>query len=293
VLDGRLWKHEPEGGEELIYHHEVNRIEDGRILSVEEHAKPGWETFQLRLIDQDTGATSWFWDVQDHAGPFGSGAFLEFDPSSDDPHHLNWADVVETDQGLVAYGSLCYSRQIIAVDVASGEPLWKFGYGGDFTQVDDNGDPIPGQDDFPQCQHGLQMDGTHLLVYDNGFSRGYTRAVEYELDLQAMTAKKTWEYLDEGFWEEYHGGTDWLTPDHNRVLVAEGNNDCGNTSDRHSQIVELDRGAGAEVHRLIMRDIGHWIYRAHRVDGCDAFANTKYCPALAARLDELGDALGI
>ena len=86
---------------------------------------------------------------------------------------------------------------------------------------------------------------------------------------------------------------DWLTPDHERVLVAEGNNDCGETSTRPSQIVEIDRPTGAEVHRLVLQDLGQWIYRAHRVDGCELFANAKYCPALASRLEELRPVLGL
>jgi hypothetical protein len=259
------------------------------VLSVEDVHDPGWAAFRLRLSDED-GTTSWLWDVRQATA---SGWLDAGSADEPDPHHLNWADVVETDRGLVAYGSLCFDFKVVAIDVESGEPLWRFGYGGDFTLVDAAGDALPEQEDFPQCQHGLQTDGTHLLLFDNGFDRGYTRAVEYTLDLDRMTAHKSWEWLDEGFFERYHGGVDWLTPDHERVLVAEGNNDCGAVSDRHSQVVEVDRASGTEVHRLILRDIGQWLYRAHRVDGCEVFANAKYCPARADRLAALGPVLGL
>jgi hypothetical protein len=289
VLDDQVWKLDFAGIEDSEFHHEVNRIEDGRILSVDDTYEPGWAAFRMRLSDED-GGTSWLWDVQSAVA---SGWLPPGDADNDDPHHLNWADVVQTPRGLEAFASLCFSFLVVAIDVESGEPLWKFGYGGDFELTDSEGHVLADQSDFPQCQHGLDTDGTRLLMYDNGFDRGYTRAVEYELDLQNKTARKTWEWLDEGYWEKYHGSTEWLTPERDRVLVAQGNNDCGAVSSRHSQIVEVDRNTDKPVHRLIMRDIGHWIYRAHRVDGCKVFSNAKYCPDLADRLEELRPTLGL
>jgi hypothetical protein len=288
VFDDQVWRLEFPGSDEAEFHHDAKRIDDGRILSVEDVYDPGWAAFRLRLSNE-AGETTWLWDVQDAVA---DGWLDAGDADSTDPHHLNWADVVQTDRGLVAYGSLCFDYKIVAVDVETSEPLWRFGYGGDFTLVDDQGDPLPQQDDWPECQHGLQTDGTHLFMYDNGWSRESTRAVEYELDLEAMTARKTWEWLDDGYFEQYHGGVDWLTPDHERVLVAEPANGC-DPADRHAQVVELDRSTDAEVHRLILSDVGDWIYRAHRVDGCELFADTRYCPALASRLDQLRSALDL
>jgi hypothetical protein len=289
IHTGPVWNVSFPGSEDVIFHHDGHRIADGRILSVEQTEDLGWEAFRLRLIDE-AGTTSWTWDAEDAI----SQGWLEAgDATNTDPHHLNWADVVQTDDGLVAYGSLCYAFLIFAVDVDSGQKLWKFGRGGDFTLRDENGAVLP-DDEYPECQHGLQTDGTHLLVYDNGLERGYTRASEFALDLATMTATRTWLWEDETrFWEMYHGGVDWLDDAHERVLVAEGNNDCGDVSDRPSQIAEVDRPSNKVVHRLVMRDVGHWIYRAHRLDGCEVFSNTRYCPALADRLDALRPALGL
>ncbi|MEZ4235981.1 MAG: hypothetical protein R3F59_07415 [Myxococcota bacterium] len=282
---GEQWRLEFPGSDEVVFHHDAKRIADGRVLSLELNEDPGWEAFQLRLSNDDM-TTSWYWDVADHTD------WLDPGEDSDDPHHANWADVVDGPDGLTAYVSLCYAFKIVAIDVATSQPAWRFGYGGDFTLEDPDGNPLP-QDEFPQCQHGVSTDGTNLLVYDNGFDRGYTRAVEYRLDTVRKVATKTWEWRDEGYWEKYHGGASWLTDDHDRVLVAEANNDCGDTSDRPTQIVELDRAAGTEIHRLVFDDVGKWIYNAHRVDGCDLFANAEYCPAVATRLDELRGALGL
>ena len=289
LFDGPVWSLAFPGSEDVIFHHDARRIADHRVLSVEESDDPGWAAFRLRLSD-DGGTTSWTWDANDDGVASG---FLEQESADGDPHHLNWADVVDTPEGLVAYGSLCYAYQVIAIDVATGTGKWKFGPGGDFALIDENGAPLP-DDEYPQCQHGLQVDGTHLLVYDNGFDRGFTRVVEYTLDTDAMVAMRTWEWADESaFWELYHGGADWLTPEHDRVLVAEANNSCGGASDRPSQIVEVDRTDDTVVHRLVMRDVGHWIYRAHRLDGCAVFANSRYCPAVADRLNALRPVLGL
>ena len=233
--------------------------------------------------------TSWYWDMQ---SAITSGWLPDLTTQDSDPYHLNWAQVVDSGSGPVAYASLCFLYQVVAVDVTTSEPLWKFGVGGDFTLVDTAGNPLPSSE-FPQCEHGLQMDGTHLLMMDNGWDRGFTRAVEFTLDPKTKVATETWAWGDEApYFTRYHGGTEWLTADHQRVLVAEAGNDCL-ADGRHTEVVEVDRGDDTVVHRLTLRDVHDWIYRAHRVDGCALFANAKYCPALAARVDELRPILGI
>jgi hypothetical protein len=289
VNDGPLWKLTVPDSDGIDWHHDVRRIADGRVLSVEQQlTDTGWRAFQLRLVD-DAGVTSWLYDARDAVA---DGWLPAGDAERVDPHHLNWATAVDSGHGLVAYASLCYLRQIIAIDVTTSQPLWRFGAGGDFQLVDTHGHPL-GDDEYPQCQHGLQMDGTHLFVYDNGEDRGYTRAVEYTLDTDTMVATETWSWVDdEPFVGIIHGGVEWLTPDHERVLVVEAGSDCAEGG-RHSQIVEIDRRDDTVVQRLVLGDEHDWMYRAHRIDGCDLFANARFCPSLATRLDELRPALGL
>lgn len=288
VRDGALWKLSFPESESTRFHHEARRIADGRILSLEQYDDPGWVVSRLRLSD-DAGATEWVWDM---LSAVDQGKLPPGDADTYDPHHVNWADVVDTSDGLTAVLSLCFSEQVMGVDVATGRVLWRLGKYASFDLRDADGNPL-GPDDFPQCQHGLQFDGTHLLVYDNGFERGYTRVVEYHLDVQARVATQIWTWLDDGFFERYHGSVDWLTPDHQRVLVAQGNSGC-DAEDRHSQIVEVDRSQDDKVvHRLVLREVTDWIYRAHRIDGCALFANAKYCPAIGARVEALRPRLGL
>ena len=53
-----------------------------------------------------------------------------------------------------------------------------------FDLVDADGDRLR-DENFPQCQHGLEIDGDTLLVYDNGTENGWSRATEYTLDVPA------------------------------------------------------------------------------------------------------------
>lgn len=287
LVEGDVWRLEFPGSEDVIFHHDAKRIADGRILSLEMTDDLGWDAFQLRLSDEE-GNTTWFYDAVDGVA---SGWLRPGGSGMRDPHHANWADVVDAGDGPVAYVSLCFAFQIVAIDATDGSPVWKFGHGGDFTLEDPSGEPLP-SDEFPECQHGVSVDGERLLIYDNGFNRGFTRVVEFELDTDRMVATKTWDWRDEGFWEKYHGGAEWLPDD--RILVVEAHHDCGEDVDRPTQVVEVDRTTDQPVHRLLLaKDGGHWVYNAHRVDGCDLFANAEYCPAVAERLEELRPILGL
>ncbi|MEQ1501274.1 MAG: aryl-sulfate sulfotransferase [Myxococcota bacterium] len=287
LFDGEVWKLAgPNGRDDIVYHHDGKRIFDGRILSVELNYDPGWQAFQLRLVDQASGDTTWLYDS---TSAVEEGHLWPGSPDDEDPHHLNWADVVDTPSGPVAYGSLCYAYQIVSIDATTGAFRWRLGPGGDLDLRGQNGRPLGG-DEFPQCQHGLQTDGESLLVYDNGWDRGYTRVVEYAIDEDARTATVAWEWTEaDRYLELYHGGADWLTSDHQRILVTESNNDCD--VERHSQFVEVDRATGDVVQRMTLRRVSDFTYRSHRAGGCELFANAAWCPAVADRLAALDSVL--
>ena len=87
-------------------------------------------------------------------------------------------------------------------------------------------------------QHGVKFTphGT-LLMFDNGNFRAipparkvpptaaYSRAVEYEIDEEAMTATQVWTYggpgSDDRFYSPYLGDADWL-PQTGNVLITDG-----------------------------------------------------------------------
>jgi hypothetical protein len=172
--------------------------------------------------------------------------------------------------------SLCFDRTILAVDPATSEVRWRFGPGLGWTLSDAQGLPLD-EAALPQCQHGIEVDGHRLLLYDNGRDRGESQAVEWLLDPATLTATRTWQWTEPGWFVDIWGDVDELGSE--RVLVTEANR-CG--SGLASSIVEVDRATGAVASRLVL-PVGSGTYRAERYDGCDLFANTRWCSALAER----------
>jgi hypothetical protein len=86
--------------------------------------------------------------------------------------------------------SLRSLSQVRKIDATTGATLWILGEKGQFTFLND---ALGG----PTKQHSVRVlpDG-HLLMYDNGVDHPVqeSRAVEYALDLQNMTATLVWEY---------------------------------------------------------------------------------------------------
>jgi hypothetical protein len=80
--------------------------------------------------------------------------------------------------------------EITNIDAVTGEIRWRFG--GRHNQFRIIGDPLGGF----SGQHNVQMlENGHLLLMDNRIrTRGPARAIEYALDVQAMTATMVWEY---------------------------------------------------------------------------------------------------
>lgn len=78
---------------------------------------------------------------------------------------------------------------VVGIDRSSGEPLWQLG--GDQSDV-----VLPdGSTEMFFGQHQFELSGDRLLVFDNGSDeRMFSEAVEYELDLDAGTAERSWGF---------------------------------------------------------------------------------------------------
>jgi hypothetical protein len=281
LFEGELYKTEFPGSSAVTFHHDGKQIPDGRILTTEESLEQDWASFQLRLVEPETGEVGWYYhsDQAVAQGALTPQGYYD----SKDPWHLNWADVV----GQQAIVSLCHAWTIAAIDIPTSQVTWKFGMDGDFRLVDPQGAALSWQD-FPQCQHGLEYDGESLLVYDNGSVNRWSRATEYTLDPERMVATKTWEWSEPGWFETSMGDVDWLTDDHQRVLVTQAHPECFSPSPGWvSQIVEVDKESGEAVHRLIFDEDDTTTYRAERLGGCDIFRNAALCDDLAKRLARL------
>lgn len=107
---------------------------------------------------------------------------------------------------------------IIVIDPTTGEQKWSLSSTAalsDFTFADD-------ADKFYNQHYARLLDNGNLLLMDNGNTRPgkseYSRAVEYTLDMDAMTVTKVWEFAPGGVYTPEGGSIDVL-PNGNRVVT--------------------------------------------------------------------------
>lgn len=268
------------------FHHDGKLLSDGRFLTLEEVDNVGPTTtfrgFRVRRVDPVTATVDFDYDSQRAVD---EGHLPE---GPDDAWHANWVDVDPVDGEDVLFVSLCFLSQTVAIDVETGAWRWRFGPGGDFTLVDLEGVPLP-DEAYPQCQHGLQKRGDRLLVYDNGWQRGHSRAAEYALDEESMTATLLWTWTEPEWFERSLGSVDWLADE--RVLVGMGHLGWAGIEGDHSTIVEIDPTDGAKLWEARYATTQDLLYRASAADPCALFSNAAYCDAVRARLDDLAAVL--
>ncbi len=213
-LEGRVvWegRAQPAGGELVadgVAHHAFSRLDDGSYLGLEYSVDEDGTTHDLIRRYDAGGTTLWTWSTAGHEEVFGG------------DYPWGNAALLDPDRGLAWYGSRAASR-LVAIDVASGEIAWVLGEGADFQIT--GADPHPW---FAQA-HAPELVGENgLLLHDNGDAeRGFSRAVEYALDLDAMTATIVWQYPPEGVddpWYAYAmGDADRLA--NGDTLITTGN----------------------------------------------------------------------
>lgn len=108
-----------------------------------------------------------------------------------DPNKMNWSHANGLDyypDQDAYYISLKELGTIVKVDRATGESQWYInGVGNEFT--------FDKPEEMVMLQHQFEVQPGGLLVFDNGTeATGYSRAVEYTLDEEALTAEVIWEY---------------------------------------------------------------------------------------------------
>lgn len=257
------------GAAELYYHHIAEKQPDGTVVTlVEADASDGEQEyygFEVHQVDVETDTLVWSWSLQRAVD---DGTLTRGD--------ANWAGIMtEADGSETMVVSLCEGFTIFGIDMDSGAVSWTLAPDGTLDLGD--GDP-------PRCQHGLDVDGQKLLVYDNG-AQPTSRAVEYDIDVAAGTATETWSWTEDGWRELAWGDVDYLGED--RVVITKGH--VGNWGEGPTQIIELDRTDDTEIWRLSFTEEADAVYSADRIDGCELFAETSRCPSLAARLEELSE----
>lgn len=192
-------------------HDAILRADGGRVLmayepEMQEDAPSGsrWHS-DLEIVGPD-GEVVFEWSSKDHI-PYSD----NLTANDIDYAHIN--SVADTPDGhLIA--SFRNTSQVMKIDRQSGDVIWRLGgRSNDFTFVDD---PYGG----PCAQHHAQeLENGNVLIWDNGseadeaflpnaadmcpdpedpdgppVARSFSRAVEYELDTEAMTATLVWSH---------------------------------------------------------------------------------------------------
>ncbi|MDP7111290.1 MAG: aryl-sulfate sulfotransferase, partial [Myxococcota bacterium] len=188
-------------------HHVFRQLPDGHYLTLEFEAQNTVLEDVILELDGD-GEVVWEWHAADHI------------PNATIEHvHGNMA-LLGRDETAIFFNALL-TRSFYKIDRESGEILWTFGEGGDFT--------IGTPHDWPWVSfaHAPQLlpDG-HVLMYDNGGveNHDFSRIVEYALDEESMTAELVWEYpgelADDHWYTQFWGDADRLA--NGNTLVTAG-----------------------------------------------------------------------
>jgi hypothetical protein len=200
----------------------------------------GWDHFDPRYIsgpDNSGNSPFWGWDLT----------------------HMNSIDIDEDGHILV---SSRHAHEITKINRDSGEIIWRLGgFRNDFEFLNDTFTGFRGQHDI----HSLGKN--RYLLYDNGNQRSplITRAVEYELDIDKMTATLVWEFRDSpDFYTGYMGSAQRLA-NGNTII-------CGVLQD-YAKAMEVDI-SGNKQFILDFVDYTH-TYRVYRYNW-EGIANKPY-----------------
>jgi arylsulfate sulfotransferase len=252
-------------------HHDVTFTPEGTfiaIANVTQEMKVDWvpgdrmaPILGEMLIEVDAGGKEiWRWNAFDYLDVDRVALEQTMGDKSLDWLHANGIQYFEEDDSiLVSFRSQSW---VIKIDHATGEVLWRLGAEGDFELL--NRSPANKIAWF-SAQHApeLHSDGT-ILIYDNGNERAWTdeefsRAVMYQLDEDAMTARQIWQY-ETDYYTDFVGDVDLL--DNGNILVTAGGqrNNAG-----PAQIVEVTQDTPAQVvWKMEIPD--HDIFRATRIE---------------------------
>ncbi len=229
-------------------HHSFSALPGGDHLVLFYDGKDN-EIFDVVERIGPDGEVTWRWSGDEHL------------PEDIGVYPWGNAALVDDEQGVAYYNARMADR-LFQVDLDTGEVIWALGEGGDFTPDPDAEFPWFTGAHAPE----IQPDGA-ILLYDNGGpERGFSRAVEYELDLSAMEATVRWEYpgtaTDDPWYCAAMGDADRLA--NGNTLVTAGSLFDDNS---RSQVFEVTAD-GATVWEMRMRGANEGLaapYMAERI----------------------------
>jgi len=292
TLDGQVLVDRTTPHVGLGFNHHSEVLPDGTVVSLTTHPHdedgPRWYGVAVEQWDPTTDSVPWSWTTADVADQL-----PRQDPVS--PWHANALEWVTDPHGDALWVSTYVSQALWRIDRDSGAITHVLSSYGDFALIDTSGAPLPdGEWFFGQHDPDVMPDG-RVLLYDNGVGRpgsnSQSRVVEYQLDLDARTATRTWSWTEAGWFTPFVGDADYLPDGH--VLVTKGVIHCVTPwqTGQVSSVIELDldaAGGAAPVWRMDWGDEDGQVFRSQRYDGCDIFSHAGSCPTVADEVAQLG-----
>jgi len=211
-LSGRIvWEGRPQPEEFFAQdatHHTMQKLASGNYLTLTYDNGATVVGDAIEEWDLESEAV-WRWAARDH-----------IEEAVEEHIHIN---MVEPDEdGGVLYANSYVLNALYKIDKGSGEILWTLGEEGDFEMLTEHDEPWFRNAHAPE----LQPDGT-FLFYDNagGSVEPYnsSRAIQYAIDEEAMTAEIIWEYPGadiEDYWFNYGWGDADRLPNGNTLVAA-------------------------------------------------------------------------
>ncbi len=237
--------------DQVVPHHEVDILPDGRIALL----LFDWMEFDgelaegdvIQILDPDTGAVEWEWNIFDHYTPLTwptpEEAQLGFSAHGSDWSHSNGFDWDPTRS--MFWLSVRHFDALLGISYPSGEVTTILGNRG-----------IGGEGLFSH-QHApeVQPDGT-ILLWDNGntLTPQVSAAKQFRVDEANATTELVWSW-SEGSFDPAVGDADRLA--NGNTLVCHG---------IQSRVIEVNQ-AGDKVWEIEAMLAGQqvWIYRADHV----------------------------
>ena len=286
-------RHNPDFGEGFNHHSEylpngTYLSSTGKIIEPTDGTR-AYTEIAFEIWDPKTQSVSYSWDAQENIDA-GRVSYPRSGPGgnhySRTGNALAWVDDA---LGPAIYVHVYQESVLWRIDRKTKEITHIIGHGHDFTLISPEGDLLNADEWFYQA-HAPEFSGDGLVLFhDNGVSRPsgaeYSRVVQYQIDYDAMTVTKLWDWTEPDWFNVVCGDVDEL-PNGN-VMVTKSYSYCITDQEDVSALVEFEPVSGEVVWRMNWDDPERFTYRSERVDGCDMFSNAKYCDALIDRLEEL------
>jgi hypothetical protein len=280
---GRLLYH-AEPSEYGEHHHHAELLPSGEILSLTEVdiERDGlvFRGFTIEVRSPEDDSVTWSWHSEE---ALDQGILDPPTREGSQPWHANSVSFVDDPHGEAAWVSLMLMHRILRIDRATGVVTHQLGPEGDFTLLDPKGRPEPDAAQWFYNQHDPEFAWPLVLLHDNGTERPvdepFSRVLELELDLDALTAKQIWTYTEQGWQEPLFGDADRLQNGH--VLIAQGHSYDDGKNPGTSAVVQVDPATGQAVWRADFPDPRAGLYRAERIDGCALLTSERWCTEAA------------